>query len=80
MHLIGWACVELGQTQGEVACGVVFAVDEQGADSNHFGCRRHPAQRIDDQCLAQAQTLTGQVHAQAGKDHYWLVIPARALR
>ena len=80
MQRIGGACVELGQAQVEVACSVVLAVDEQGAHSNHFGCRGHPSQRIDNQCLAQAHALTGQVHAQAGEDHYWLVVAARAVR
>lgn len=67
MQRIGEAYVELGQAQVEVAGSVVLAVDEKGAHPDHFGCCGHPAQCVDDQCPAKAQTLTRQVYAEAGE-------------
>jgi hypothetical protein len=54
-------------------------VDEKGAHPDHFGCRGHPAQRINDQCPAKAQALARKVYAKAGEDHHWLVVAARSL-
>ena len=46
MQRIGWACIQLGQAQVEVACGIVLAVDKQGSYSDHFGWAADPQSKL----------------------------------